>query len=44
MNYFSKLSHFVHQRFIWLLIGSYILAGIFPALGLGCQVRVLGND
>jgi BASS family bile acid:Na+ symporter len=37
MNYFSKLSHFVHQRFIWLLIGSYILAGIFPALGLAVR-------
>ena len=34
MSFFSKLSHFIHAHFIWLLIGSYVVAAIFPALGL----------
>lgn len=34
MNGFARLSHLVHARFIWLLIGSYIVAALFPGLGL----------
>jgi BASS family bile acid:Na+ symporter len=34
MTFLSKLSHFVHARFIWLLIGSYIVAAFFPTAGL----------
>jgi BASS family bile acid:Na+ symporter len=37
MNRFAALSHFVHRRFIWLLIGSYILASVFPAVGLAVR-------
>src|SRR5262245_16291782 len=28
------LSRLVHSQFIWLLIGSYFLAGVFPVFGL----------
>lgn len=34
MNAISKLSHVVHARFIWLLLGSYVVAAFFPAAGL----------
>jgi BASS family bile acid:Na+ symporter len=30
----ATVSHFVHKQVLWLLIGSYFLAGVFPALGL----------
>jgi BASS family bile acid:Na+ symporter len=30
-------SHFVHRYFLWLLIGSYVLAGFVPALGLAIR-------
>lgn len=30
----TSVSHFIHQRFIWLLVASYVLAGVFPAFGL----------
>jgi BASS family bile acid:Na+ symporter len=33
----TSLSHFVHEHFLWLLVGSYTLAAFSPALGL--QVR-----
>src|SRR5438105_4899500 len=29
-----KLQHFIHQHFFWLLIGSYVVAGIMPEFGL----------
>lgn len=34
MSLFAKLSHFIHARFIWLLLGSYVVAAFFPAVGL----------
>jgi BASS family bile acid:Na+ symporter len=37
MNIFAKFTHFVHTRFIWLLIGSYIVAAFFPTLGLSVR-------
>src|SRR5258708_31900796 len=37
MKFFAKLSHFIHTRFIWLLIGSYIVAALFPSLGLSVR-------
>jgi BASS family bile acid:Na+ symporter len=43
MNYFARLSHFVHARFIWLLIGSYIVAAIFPTLGLSARSMSWGT-
>jgi bile acid:Na+ symporter, BASS family len=29
-----ELAHFVHRRFLWFLIGGYLIAAFFPALGL----------
>jgi BASS family bile acid:Na+ symporter len=29
-----EVSHFVHRRFLWFLVGSYIVAGLAPDLGL----------
>ncbi len=31
----AAVSHFIHRYFLWLLIGSYVLAGLLPAWGLG---------
>ena len=31
---FNSLSHFVHEHFLWLLLGSYVVAGLVPGLGL----------
>jgi bile acid:Na+ symporter, BASS family len=37
----AKLSHFVHKRFLWLMIGSYAVASGFPSVGLWIRdVRV----
>jgi BASS family bile acid:Na+ symporter len=30
----TLLFHFIHRHFIWFLIGSYLIAGLFPAWGL----------
>jgi bile acid:Na+ symporter, BASS family len=30
----SALQHFIHRYFIWLIVSSYVLAAVFPALGL----------
>jgi bile acid:Na+ symporter, BASS family len=30
----TSISHFVHEHFIWLLVGSYAVAALWPALGL----------
>jgi BASS family bile acid:Na+ symporter len=38
--YLATLSHFLHRRFIWLLVGSYILAGVAP--GAGLWIRAAG--
>ncbi len=43
------ISHFIHQRFIWLLIGSYAVASMLPGLGLAIrhvsfgEVVILGD-
>ena len=37
MSIFARLSHFVHARFIWLLLGSYVIAAFFPRLGLSVR-------
>src|SRR5262245_28879317 len=36
---FDRIGYFVHARFIWLLLASYLLAGIFPDLGM--QIRAV---
>ncbi|HEY4309401.1 MAG TPA: bile acid:sodium symporter [Pirellulales bacterium] len=33
-DHFHKVSHFLHRRFILLLVVSYVLAGFFPGPGL----------
>lgn len=43
MNAFSRISHFVHAQFIWLLIGSYVVAALFPALGLSIRSMSVGT-
>ncbi len=37
VRFTAQLSHFVHARFIWLVIGSYIVAALFPAPGLAAR-------
>ncbi len=34
MNSLATLSHYVHRHFIWLVIGSYIVAAFVPTVGL----------
>jgi bile acid:Na+ symporter, BASS family len=36
-SYLTTFSHFVHKRFIWLLIASYLVAALFPGLGLAIR-------
>src|SRR4051794_3278063 len=33
----SILSHFVHDYFLWFLLGSYAIAALFPGLGLAIR-------
>src|ERR1700732_201196 len=33
-SFVASFAHFVHQHFIWFIIGSYAIAALFPALGL----------
>jgi BASS family bile acid:Na+ symporter len=45
----GALAHFLHARFLWLLVGAYVLAGVAPGPGLWLRglafgdVRVLGE-
>lgn len=39
----AKLSHFVHGRLLWLLLGSYALAAVLPAAGLWIRDIKLGE-
>src|SRR4051812_10251798 len=39
----KRLSHFVHRRFFWLLIGSYVVAGFFPGPGLWLRSVSVGT-
>ncbi|MCA9119960.1 MAG: bile acid:sodium symporter [Planctomycetaceae bacterium] len=43
MTLMSKLAHFVHARFIWLLLGSYLVAAFFPSIGLSARSVSLGT-
>ena len=33
-HFLAALSHFLHRHFIWLLLGAYTLAAVYPAPGL----------
>jgi BASS family bile acid:Na+ symporter len=37
------VSHFIHRYFLWLLIGSYVLAGLLPAAGLCIRDVTFGH-
>jgi bile acid:Na+ symporter, BASS family len=39
----GKLSHLVHKRFLWLMIASYGVAAVLPALGLWIRDVRLGE-
>lgn len=43
MNFLSRLSHHVHRNFIWFVISSYIIAALFPALGLKIREIAWGS-
>lgn len=30
----NRLAHFLHERFLWFLVGSYAVASVFPSFGL----------
>lgn len=40
---YSRLSHFVHANFIWLLLGSYVVAAFVPTLGLAIRGVSIGT-
>ena len=39
----ERVSHVAHRRFLWLLLGSYLLAAISPAMGLWLRGVSLGH-
>src|SRR5260370_41793733 len=40
----SRVAHFVHEHFLWLLLGSYAVAAIFPGPGLWIRSVTFGAD
>src|SRR5690242_13208732 len=42
-SWLESLAHFVHRRFIWLLLGSYAVAGILPGPGLAVRDVAFGT-
>ena len=42
-HYFDTLSHFLHRRFILLLVASYVLAGFLPGPGLWIRSTAWGG-
>jgi BASS family bile acid:Na+ symporter len=39
----SAVSQFIHHHFIWFVIGSYVVAGFFPAFGLWIKAQSFGE-
>src|SRR4051794_8078879 len=39
----AKISRFLHERLLWLLIGSYAVASVFPGPGLKARGLILGR-
>jgi BASS family bile acid:Na+ symporter len=39
----AGVTHFIHAHFIWLLLGSYVVAGVFPKVGLRLREVSLGT-
>lgn len=42
-NPLATLSHFLHRYFLWLLLASYVIAGLWPALGKWIRDVTLGH-
>lgn len=43
MRQLAALSHFIHEYFIWLLLGSYVVAAVCPGPGLAIRGVVFGE-
>jgi bile acid:Na+ symporter, BASS family len=43
VSFIHSLSHFIHQRFIWLLLFAYLIAGICPCFGLWIRGVTVGQ-
>ena len=43
MRRLAAISHFVHEYFIWFLLGSYIVAACWPGLGLAIRNITFGE-
>src|ERR1019366_1551458 len=39
----AAVSDLIHRYFLWLLIGSYVLAGFLPSWGLGIRNVTFGH-
>jgi bile acid:Na+ symporter, BASS family len=42
-SFLASVSHFVHRQFLWLVIGSYVVAALFPSFGLWIRSVSLGE-
>jgi bile acid:Na+ symporter, BASS family len=42
-GWITAVSHFVHKHFIWMLVGSYSVAAVWPTLGLTIRKVSLGE-
>lgn len=40
---FNRVAHFIHAKFIWLLMASYLVAGVLPAWGLAIKRLSFGE-
>lgn len=39
----NRIAHFIHAKFIWLLMASYLVAGVLPAWGLAIKRLSFGE-
>jgi BASS family bile acid:Na+ symporter len=39
----EKLARFIHRQFLWLVLGSYALAAVWPAVGLWIREAAVGQ-
>jgi BASS family bile acid:Na+ symporter len=42
-SFVTRLSQFIHKRFLWFVIGSYIAAAVFPTFGLWIRTLTIGE-
>jgi bile acid:Na+ symporter, BASS family len=42
MRFLTELQHAIHQRFIWIVLSSYLAAALFPGFGLALRKVNLG--